>query len=208
MNLPAPGRVSPVFTGIIETVGTVTEIEGGSDGKRFTIESDLVTSDLEVGDSVAVNGVCLTATAISGSRFTVETVIETLDRTNLGSVVVGSGVNLERAMAASGRFDGHIVQGHVDGTGQISHIVPEGTGQRWTITALPALLRYVVEKGSITVNGVSLTVAGVGDDAFEIALIPHTLEVTAFSDAAVGDAVNLEVDILAKYVERLLEARG
>lgn len=197
-----------MFTGIIETVGTVAEIEGGSDGKRFTIESDLVTSDLEIGDSVAVNGVCLTATTISGSRFTVDTVVETLDRTNLGSVAIGTGVNLERAMPASGRFDGHIVQGHVEGTGQISHIAPEGTGQRWTITASRAQMRYIVEKGSITVNGVSLTVAGVTDDAFEIALIPHTLEVTAFSDAAVGDAVNLEVDILAKYVERLLEARG
>lgn len=196
-----------MFTGIIETVGTVTAIEGGPDGKRFTIESDLVTSDLDVGDSVSVNGVCLTATTIAGSRFTVDTIVETLDRTNLGSVVEGSGVNLERAMPASGRFDGHVVQGHVDGTGVIARIEPEGTGQRWTITAPSDLLRYVVEKGSITVNGVSLTVAGLSDDAFEIALIPHTLEVTSFRAASPGDAVNLEVDILAKYVERLLEAR-
>ncbi len=196
-----------MFTGIIETVGTVTEIEGGPDGKRFTIESDLVTSDLDVGDSVSVNGVCLTATSISGTRFSVDTIVETLDRTNLGSVAVGSGVNLERAMPAAGRFDGHVVQGHVDGTGAISRIDPEGTGQRWTITAPQALLRYIVEKGSITVNGVSLTVAAVSDDAFQIALIPHTLEVTSFGDASAGDAVNLEVDILAKYVERLLEAR-
>lgn len=197
-----------MFTGIIETVGTVTAVEGGPDGKRLTIESDLVTSDLDVGDSVSVNGVCLTATTIAGSRFTVDTIIETLDRTNLGSLEVGSGVNLERAMPASGRFDGHVVQGHVDGIGLVAGIEPEGTGQRWTITAAPELLRYVVEKGSITVNGVSLTVAAVADDAFQIALIPHTLEVTSFSDASDGDAVNLEVDILAKYVERLLEARG
>jgi riboflavin synthase len=197
-----------MFTGIIETVGTVTAVEGGPDGKRLTIESDLVTSDLDVGDSVSVNGVCLTATTIAGSRFTVDTIIETLDRTNLGSVEVGSGVNLERAMPASGRFDGHVVQGHVDGIGLVAGIETEGAGQRWTITAAPELLRYVVEKGSITVNGVSLTVAAVTDDAFQIALIPHTLEVTSFSDASDGDAVNLEVDILAKYVERLLEARG
>jgi riboflavin synthase len=196
-----------MFTGIIETVGTVIAIEGGPDGKRFTIDSELVTSDLDVGDSVSVNGVCLTATAIAGSRFSVDSIVETLDRTNLGSVTVGSGLNLERAMPASGRFDGHVVQGHVDGTGVIASIEPEGTGERWTISAPPALLRYVVEKGSITVNGVSLTVAGVSDDAFQIALIPHTLEVTAFGDASAGDAVNLEVDILAKYVERLLEAR-
>ena len=196
-----------MFTGIIETVGTVTAIEGGPDGKRFSIESDIVTSDLDVGDSVSVNGVCLTATTISGQRFTVDMIVETLDRTNLGSVEAGDGVNLERAMPASGRFDGHIVQGHVDGTGVISDITPEGNGQRWTIAAPHPLLSYVVEKGSITVNGVSLTVAGVTEDAFEIALIPHTLDVTTFGAASTGDAVNLEVDILAKYVERLLEAR-
>jgi riboflavin synthase len=196
-----------MFTGIIETVGTVIAIEGGPDGKRFTIESDLVTSDLDVGDSVSVNGVCLTATTITGTRFGVDTIVETLDRTNLGSVTVGSGLNLERAMPASGRFDGHIVQGHVDGTGVVARIEEEGTGERWTITAPRSLMRYVVEKGSITVNGVSLTVAAVWDDEFQIALIPHTLEVTAFGDASAGDAVNLEVDILAKYVERLLEAR-
>jgi riboflavin synthase len=197
-----------MFTGIIETVGTVTAIEGGPDGKRFTIESELVTSDLAVGDSVSVDGVCLTATTITVPEFTVDTIVETLDRTNLGSVTIGGVVNLERAMPASGRFDGHVVQGHVDGTGMITRIEDEGAGQRWTITAPAQLLRYVVEKGSITVNGVSLTVAGLTDDAFQIALIPHTLEVTSFRDAATGDAVNLEVDILAKYVERLLEARG
>jgi riboflavin synthase len=196
-----------MFTGIIETIGTVTAIDGGPNGKRLTLESDLVTSDLEVGDSIAVNGVCLTATTIEANRFTVDTIVETLDRTNLGSVDVGDSVNLERAMPASGRFDGHVVQGHVDGTGVITHRAPEGNGERWTVSAPPELLRYVAEKGSITVNGVSLTVAAVGETAFEIALIPHTLEVTAFGGASEGDAVNLEVDILAKYVERLLEAR-
>ena len=185
-----------MFTGIVETLGTVIGIEGDPDGKRFTIESELITSDLDVGDSVAVNGVCLTATTIAGTAFTVDTTVE-----------IGTGVNLERAMPASGRFDGHVVQGHVDGTGVIARIEPEGHGQRWTISAATELLRYVVEKGSITVNGVSLTVAAVADDTFEIALIPHTLEVTSFGAAIAGDAVNLEVDILAKYVERLLEAR-
>jgi riboflavin synthase len=197
-----------MFTGIIETVGTVTSADGDLDGKRFTFESDLVTSDLEVGDSVSVNGVCLTATAIEGNRFRVEAVIETLQRTNLGAIEVGDGVNLERAMPASGRFDGHVVQGHIDGTGVVTRIEKEGDGRRWTIEAPPTLLRYVVEKGSITVNGVSLTVAALsGPSSLQIALIPHTLEVTTFGSASEGDAVNLEVDILAKYVERLLEAQ-
>jgi riboflavin synthase len=197
-----------MFTGIIETIGTVTSAVGGPDGKRFTFESDVVTSGLEVGDSVAVNGVCLTATEVEGRRFRVEAIIETLERTNLGEISVGDGVNLERAMPASGRFDGHIVQGHIDGTGVITRIEPEGDGQRWTVEAPSRLLRYVVEKGSITVNGVSLTVAALfGPSSFQIALIPHTLEATTFGTASEGDAVNLEVDILAKYVERLLEAR-
>ena len=196
-----------MFTGIIETIGRVTSVEGGTDGRRLTFESALVTDDLEIGDSIAVNGVCLTATVVDGSRFGVDAVIETLDRTNLGSVSAGDRVNLERAMPASGRFDGHIVQGHVDGTGFVSSIEAEGDGERWTIATPPHLLRYVVEKGSVTVNGVSLTVAAVSDVAFQIALIPHTLDVTTLGAGAVGDAVNLEVDILAKYVERLLEAR-
>ena len=195
-----------MFTGIIESVGRVTDVEGDVDGKRLTFESALVTEGLRIGASISVDGVCLTAVAVAGDRFSVEAVVETLDRTTLGRLSAGEGVNLERAMPAGGRFDGHVVQGHVDGTGVIESIIPEGEGRRWRISASESLLRYVVEKGSITVDGVSLTVAALGPSWFEIALIPHTLEVTTFGSAAVGDAVNLEVDILAKYVERLLEA--
>jgi riboflavin synthase len=196
-----------MFTGIIESVGKVTDADGDGQGKRFTFESSLITSDLQVGDSVAVNGVCLTAVSVDEDRFDVEAVIETLDRTNLGKVEIGDGVNLERAMPASGRFDGHVVQGHIDGVGVLDRIEPEGDGERWSISTRPEILRYIVEKGSVTVNGVSLTVASVDETGFKVALIPHTLEVTTFGGAAEGDAVNLEVDILAKYVERLLEAR-
>lgn len=196
-----------MFTGIIEAVGSVVEIEGDADGRRLRIENALVVVDLVVGDSVCVNGVCLTAVAVDGSHFDVDVVTETLDRTNLGTLQTGATVNLERAMPASGRFDGHVVQGHIDGVGIITAIEPEGDGQRWTIGTRPGLLRYIVEKGSITVNGVSLTVAALGSGSFQIALIPHTLDVTVLSDARVGDTVNLEVDILAKYVERLMETR-
>lgn len=195
-----------MFTGIIEAVGRVTDVEGDVDGRRLTFESALITEGLPIGASISVDGVCLTAVEVAGNRFSVDAVLETLDRTTLGRLSSGDGVNLERAMPAGGRFDGHVVQGHVDGTGVIESIVPEGEGRRWRISASEGLLRYVVEKGSITVDGVSLTVAALGSSWFEIALIPHTLQVTTFGSAAVGDAVNLEVDILAKYVERLLEA--
>lgn len=195
-----------MFTGIIEAVGRVTEVEGDADGRRLTFGSALITDSLPIGASISVDGVCLTAVAVAEERFSVDAVLETLDRTTLGGLTAGDEVNLERAMPAGGRFDGHVVQGHVDGTGVIESIVPEGEGRRWRVSASDSLLRYVVEKGSITVDGVSLTVAAVGSGWFEIALIPHTLEVTTFGSAEVGDAVNLEVDILAKYVERLLEA--
>lgn len=195
-----------MFTGIIETVGRVVAVEGTDEGRRFVFEGPEVTDDLPIGASIAVNGACLTAVRVDGERFAVDAVLETLNRTNLGDLEEGDGVNLERAMPASGRFDGHVVQGHVDGIGRIDSIVPEGEGQRWRITAPDAVLRYVVEKGSITVDGVSLTVAALGPGWFEIALIPHTLAVTTFGSATVGEAVNLEVDILAKYVERLLES--
>lgn len=195
-----------MFTGIIEAVGLVTRVDGDTDGRRLTFESALITEGLPIGASISVDGVCLTAVAVADVGFSVDAVLETLDRTTLGSLSIGDQVNLERAMPAGGRFDGHVVQGHVDGTGTIESIVPEGEGRRWRISAIGGVLRYVVEKGSITVDGVSLTVAALGAGWFEIALIPHTLDVTTFGSASVGDAVNLEVDILAKYVERLLEA--
>ena len=198
-----------MFTGIVEQQGRVVSADTSDTGARFTIESRLITSDLEVGDSVAVNGTCLTAVTVDRDRFrfAVDLVPETLDRTSLGAITEGASVNLERAMPASGRFDGHVVQGHVDGVGIVATLTRDGEGVRMGIDLPPSLLRYVVEKGSITLDGVSLTVAAVGETGIEIALIPHTLEVTTLGSRATGDRINVEVDILAKYVERLMELR-
>jgi riboflavin synthase len=204
-QLPLP----QMFTGIVEELGEVVTAESSADGKRMVIRGPGTTTDLGVGDSIAINGTCLTAVDVDAGSgtFTVELVNETLDRTSLGGVDVGSHVNLERAMAAAGRFDGHIVQGHVDGVGVVASVEPEGIGRRIGIDVPGPLRRYIVEKGSITVDGVSLTVAALRDARFEIALIPHTLAVTTLGTVTVGDRVNLEVDILAKYVERLMESR-
>jgi riboflavin synthase len=197
-----------MFTGIVEELGTVSEIERGDDSAVLRIEGPLVVSDAVHGASIAVNGVCLTVTAHDESGFAVDVMAETLRRSSLGSLRPGDRVNLERAMPADGRFGGHIVQGHVDGTGAITARVP---GDRWETVevSLPAdLHRYVVEKGSITVDGVSLTVAGVGDSSFTVSLIPTTLELTTLGHKGVGDVVNLEVDVLAKYVERMVGAHA
>ncbi|MDX1450086.1 MAG: riboflavin synthase [Acidimicrobiia bacterium] len=197
-----------MFTGIVEATGTVTEMAGTETGRRMTISSPEIARGLEVGDSVAVQGACLTAVEITPAGFSVEMVAETLQRTAFADVAVGTVVNLERAMPASGRFDGHIVQGHVDGVGSVEAVEIEGEGRRLTIRLPEGLDRYVVEKGSITIDGVSLTVASVGDRTFGVALIPHTLAVTTLGLLQAGARVNLEVDILAKYVDRLLEARS
>ena len=199
--------LTPVFTGIIEEVGTVTEVERSDGGLRLRLEAPLVSEGLVTGASVAVNGTCLTAVSVDGSGFLLEIVPETLQRTNLGALVTGGRVNLERAMRADGRFDGHIVQGHVDGVGTVRAVVPEGDGARITIEVPGELLNYVVEKGSITVDGVSLTVAALGDGTIEVALIPHTLEMTTLAGHTADDPVNLEVDVLAKYLERLVARR-
>lgn len=197
----------PVFTGIIESIGTIATISGDEAGRRLGIESSLVASDLPIGSSVSVDGTCLTVVEVSGVVFDVELVTETLNRTSLGAVAVGSRVNLERAMPASGRFDGHIVQGHVDGVGVVVAVEAEGDGLRMTIEAPQSVSEYLVEKGSVTVQGVSLTVAGLAGSKFQVALIPHTLEVTTLGDLAVGHEVNLEADILAKYIEALIRKR-
>ena len=197
-----------VFTGIVEEVGRVVALDRNGGEAVFTIEAKQITNDLAIGASVAVNGVCLTAVTINSTRFTVEAIVETLNRSSLGDVELDSEVNLERAMAVGDRFDGHIVQGHVDGVGSITAVTPEGSGKRIEIEPPGELIRYVVEKGSITVDGISLTVAALKSASFEVALIPHTLEVTTMGERAVGDRLNLEVDILAKYVERLLETRS
>ncbi len=196
-----------MFTGIIEELGTVTAIERGADSARLTVHGPLVTSDAVHGASIAVNGVCLTVVEHGGGAFTVDVMAETLTRSSLGALAPGARVNLERAMAASSRFGGHVVQGHVDGTATVTAREP---GERWEVVrfAMPReLARYLVEKGSITVDGVSLTVVDVTDDTFSVSLIPTTLELTTLGGTAVGDLVNLEVDVLAKYVERLLDAR-
>jgi len=194
-----------MFTGIVAHKGTVVDVVDEAGVRRLTVEAGLL-ADLTVGDSIAVNGVCLTAVAVQDSRIDVEVVRETLSRSNLGAVQPGDPVNLERPMSAQGRFDGHIVQGHVDGVGTVSQVVSDGDDRRLTIRVPTGLARFIVEKGSITVDGVSLTVTGVGSDQFEVALIPHTLEVTTLGLRKEGDPVNLEVDIIAKYVERLLGA--
>lgn len=196
-----------MFTGIVEDRGQVESVVGTATGARITVATMLAGS-LRQGDSLAVNGVCLTAVDLMEDTISFDVVHETLDRSNLGSVSVGDVVNLERPLAANGRFDGHIVQGHVDTTGSVERIDELGEGRRIAIAVEERAMTYIVEKGSITVNGVSLTVASVTRDGFELALIPHTLAVTNLSSLAAGDAVNIEVDVIAKYVEKMLERRS
>ncbi|GAA0620379.1 riboflavin synthase [Streptomyces crystallinus] len=197
-----------VFTGIVEELGEVTAVEKLGDSSRFRLRGPVVTEGARHGDSIAVNGVCLTVVESGDGEFTADVMEETLKRSSLGALDVGSRVNLERPMAVGGRLGGHIVQGHVDGTGAIVARTPS---ENWEIVkvSLPAeLSRYVVEKGSITVDGVSLTVVDAGPDYFTISLIPTTLALTTLGRKQPGDPVNLEVDVIAKYVERLMGARG
>lgn len=195
-----------MFTGIVEDRGVVTSVTGTDEGARIQVTTALAAT-LAIGDSLAVNGVCLTAVELSGQSCAFEVVPETLSRTNLGAAAPGDHVNLERSMPADGRFDGHIVQGHVDGRGTVVAVAAEGEGTRLAVSVESSLSRYLVEKGSITINGVSLTVAALTDDGFEVALIPHTLGVTNLGDLSKGDTVNLEADVIAKYVERIMERR-
>jgi riboflavin synthase len=192
-------RGGEMFTGIVEEVGTVKAVQAG----RLTISATRVLEGTSPGDSISVNGACLTATDVGGDRFSVDVMPETLRRTNLGALAAGAPVNLERAMAADGRFGGHFVQGHVDETGRIVSVVPEGEAQLMTVGAPPAVMRYVVEKGFIAVDGVSLTVARHDAISFTVSLVAHTLRETTLRHRKAGDTVNLEVDIIAKYVERL-----
>lgn len=197
-----------MFTGIVEELGEVTAVEKLGDSSRFRLRGPVVTEGARHGDSIAVNGVCLTVVESADGEFTADVMEETLKRSSLGALDVGSRVNLERPMAVGGRLGGHIVQGHVDGTGAIVARTPS---ENWEIVkvSLPAeLSRYVVEKGSITVDGVSLTVVEAGPDYFTISLIPTTLALTTLGRKQPGDPVNLEVDVIAKYVERLMGARG
>jgi riboflavin synthase len=193
-----------VFTGIIRERGHVALVEGQGDARHLRIEAPATASELSVGDSVSVDGCCLTATEVVDGQFAVTAVPETINRTTLGRLATGDEVNLERATRAGEPLGGHYVQGHVDGVGQIESVEPEEEGSHVRISASPELLRYCVEKGSIAVGGVSLTISALDDGAFEVALVPHTLEQTTLGGVQPGDAVNLEVDILAKYVEKLV----
>jgi riboflavin synthase len=190
-----------MFTGLVREVGTVRALDGSG---RLTIAAPLIAANTEIGDSVAIDGACLTVVARDGDVLAFEAVPETLARTCLGSLAAGSRVNLEPALRAGDALGGHYVQGHVDGVGAVRSVDDEGQGRRLWFDAPPELLRYVVDKGSITVQGTSLTVAGLDETGFAVALIPHTLEATTLGRLEPGAAVNLEADVLAKYVERLL----
>jgi riboflavin synthase len=194
-----------MFTGIVEIIGTIEGIEPGADLTRLVVDAKPIVEGVDLGDSVAVNGTCLTVTSIRDGRLSFEAVQETMERTSLGDLKVGSRVNLERAMRAGDRLDGHIVQGHVDGVGTVRQMAQEGNDVRLQIDCDPELADCVVEKGSIAVDGVSLTVAALSPSGFEVALIPHTLEFTTLSDRQPHDRVNLEADVLGKYVKRYLE---
>ena len=195
-----------MFTGIVREVGSVVAAEGGERGVRLTIEAPRTAPLIDIGGSVAINGVCLTAERVEGDRLIFHAVPETLARSTLGELARGSVVNLEPALRAGDPMGGHMVQGHVDGIGRVQSIEAEGEGLRVIVEASIDTLRYCVEKGSITVEGVSLTIAEVHDDAFGLALIPHTIAETTLARLVPRQRLNLEVDVLAKYVERLLEA--
>jgi riboflavin synthase len=193
-----------VFTGLVQDLGTVTAVDASGDGARLTVATGLELAD---GDSVAVNGVCLTATAVANGGFGADVMNETLRRSSLAGLEAGSKVNLELPLRAADRLGGHFVQGHVDGVGGIWDMRDEGFSRVLTIGVPAELMRYVVEKGSIAIDGVSLTVSALGDDWLQVSLIPETLERTILGGVGVGQAVNLEVDVLAKYIERLAVAR-
>ncbi len=193
-----------MFTGIVEELGTVVELDRGAESARLRVHGPLVTSDASLGDSIAVNGVCLTVTEVSDGDFTADVMEETLRRTALGALESGSAVNLERPLTLASRLGGHLVQGHVDATTTVIERTP---GDNWEVVrfALPhTVARYVVEKGSITIDGVSLTVAETSEESFSVSLIPTTLELTTLGSKGPGESVNLEVDVIAKYVERML----
>ncbi len=194
-----------MFTGIIEAVGSVTEIAPHGELTRLTVEAPSVTEGVRVGDSIAVNGGCLTVTRVDRGSFCFDAVPETLARTSLGDLRVGSRVNLERALAAGARLDGHIVQGHVDGTGRVQRLERAGDDVRLYVGCDPEFAGLLVEKGSVAIDGVSLTVVGAGRDAFDVALIPHTLAVTTLGGLEPGSRVNLEADVLGKYVKKYLD---
>ena len=193
-----------MFTGIIESVGNVVAVEPQGDMTRLRIRAGAVSKGVKLGDSIAVDGACLTVCEIAGEELSFDAVRETLERTALGQLAPGSRVNLERAMRADGRFDGHIVQGHVDGVGKLRELERQGDDVRFHVTCSPEFCSFLVDKGSVTIQGVSLTVVEVSSDGFHVALIPHTLQETTLGRLTPGALVNLEGDILGKYVQRYL----
>ena len=198
-----------MFTGLIAKLGTITAIEKGESSARFTISAPQIISEIGLGDSIAVNGVCLTATSVSGNTFTADVMVQTLSLTSLSALTVGSPVNLELAAQLNARMGGHIVQGHVDGVGRVSSIKPGEKWSEFSLTVPEHLLRYVVAQGSIALDGVSLTVGSIDDESCTVTvwLIPETLAKTNLSSRQLGDLIIIEVDILAKYVERMV-AKG
>ncbi|AHG81133.1 Riboflavin synthase alpha chain [Bibersteinia trehalosi USDA-ARS-USMARC-188] len=193
-----------MFTGIIEEVGKIAKIQKQGEFAVLTINGSKVLEDVQLGDSIAVNGVCLTVTTFGNDFFTADVMSETLNRTSLSEVQVGSPVNLERAMAANGRFGGHIVSGHIDGTGTVASITPEDNAVWYRINTNPKIMRYIIEKGSITIDGISLTVVDCDEQGFRVSIIPHTIAHTNLGSKKVGSIVNLENDVIGKYVEKLL----
>ena len=197
-----------MFTGLIEGVGSLAALEMRGGDARLRIDvGTLAFADVQLGESIAVNGVCLTVVAFDATGFEADASNETLALTTLGELPIGRALNLERAMRPTDRLGGHMVSGHVDGVGRVLQVRDDARAQRWQFTTPPALLRYIAQKGSICVDGVSLTVNAVDARGFEVALVPHTVAHTAFAQTTVGDAINLEVDLVARYVERLLTAR-
>lgn len=197
-----------MFTGIVEEIGTIEGIEKGRHSAVLKVGAKEDLEGTKIGDSIAVNGVCLTVTALSSHGFHADVMHETLNRSALSGLKSGSHVNLERAMAAGGRFGGHIVAGHVDGVGRVTNIRRDDTAVWYTIEAPASVMRYIVEKGSVTIDGISLTVAEVGDSHFSISAIPHTAKVTVLGERRKGDLVNLEADIVGKYIEKFLSLGG
>ena len=194
-----------MFTGIVEEIRLVENVKKGPASTSVTINAPAVTAGTKTGDSIAVNGICLTVTSLAGSTFTADIMHESLNRSSLSDLRRGCRVNLDRAMAVDGRFGGHIVSGHVDGTGIISALREDDNAVWYTVRTSPAIMRYIVEKGSVTIDGVSLTVAAVTEDSFSVSVIPHTRQVTIMGDLRAGDKVNLENDIIGKYVEKFLK---
>ena len=195
-----------MFTGIVEEVGAIKNIKRGQHSAVLTIHAKTVLEETRIGDSIAVNGICLTVTRLFPDGFSADVMHETLNRSSLAGLTAGSVVNLERAMPANGRFGGHIVAGHVDGVGHIANIRKDDTAVWYTVLAGPEILRYVVEKGSITIDGISLTVAAITEHDFTVSLIPHTRQVTNLGSKKPGSPINIETDVLGKYVEKMLSA--